>query len=348
MPTVIHELADAFLRRKQALAERGQAKTKLAGSDYFMPKSAKQDLANRLSVFEQGGLPELLKQGASEMYHNPIVNTAISLTPGAGDVQSGYEAVQSAKQGNWGEAGLNALGVLPFIPALGGMTKLAKNEKIINVPISQIEHGESAMPGGKLTWPGSKELIKEYANMPTEIPAIRAIPPDADNPLWMIEDGSHRYEAAKLRGMKEIPVIINEAPIDYRMAHTAPNREFGAQLHDLSAIYPEDIYSTKAAHYYGGGGDAAWRRMDNESVRIAQSFRGKPDADVTIYRAVPKDEKITAINPGDWVTINKDYARTHGESNLPEGYKIISQKVKAKDIWTNADSVHEYGYDPQL
>lgn len=268
MPTVIHELADAFLRRKQALAERGQAKTKLAGSDYFMPKSAKEDLNNRLSVFEQGGLPELLKQGASEMYYNPIVNTAISLTPGAGDVQSGYEAVQSAKEGNWGEAGLNALGVLPFVPALGGMTKLAK---------------------------GAEEVAT-----------------------------------------------------DYRMAHTAPNREFGAQLHDLSAIYPEDIYSSKAAHYYGGGGDAAWRQMDNNSVRIAQSFRGKPDADVTIYRAVPKDEKITAINPGDWVTINKDYARTHGESNLPEGYKIISQKVKAKDIWTNADSVHEYGYDPQL
>ena len=60
-------------------------------------------------MFEQGGLPELLKQGASEMYHNPIVNTAISLTPGAGDVQSGYEAVQSAKEGNWGEAGLNRI-----------------------------------------------------------------------------------------------------------------------------------------------------------------------------------------------------------------------------------------------
>ena len=155
MPTVIHELADAFLRRKQALAERGQAKTKLAGSDYFMPKSAKQDLANRLSVFEQGGLPELLKQGASEMYHNPIVNTAISLTPGAGDVQSGYEAVQSAKEGNWGEAGLNALGVLPFIPALGGIVspQVARELKTLRqLP----EHPEFAQavsntPGAQIT-----------------------------------------------------------------------------------------------------------------------------------------------------------------------------------------------------
>jgi hypothetical protein len=203
MPTVIHQLADAFLRRKEAAQRKS-----VFPEDSFMPKSSKQDLANRLSVFEQGGTPELLKQAGKEMYENPIVNTAISLTPGAGDIQSGYEAVNAAQKGNWGEAGLNALGVLPFVPALG--TALKKSEKIINVPISQIEHGESIMPGGKLTWPGSRELIKEYAEMPTEIPPIRALPPDADNPLWMVEDGSHRLEAAKLRGMKTIPVIVNE------------------------------------------------------------------------------------------------------------------------------------------
>lgn len=267
MASVFNELADAFVRRKQALSEGKRAKSVLPGSDYFMPKSAKEDLSNQLSVFEQGGLPGVLKEGAQKMYENPIVNTAIGLAPGAGDFQSGYEAWKSAQEGKYLEAGLNAIGVFPVIPALGGMTK----------------------------------------------------------------------------GVK----AVDEAETAYRMAHTAPNREFGAQLHDLSAIYPEDIYSSNAAHYYGGGGDAAWRKMDNDSVKIAQSFRGKPDADVTIYRAVPKDDKITAINPGDWVTINKDYARTHGESNLREGYKIISEKVKAKDIWTNADSVHEYGYDPQ-
>ena len=151
MPTVIHELADAFLRRKQALAERGQAKTKLAGSDYFMPKSAKEDLNNRLSVFEQGGLPELLKQGASEMYHNPIVNTAISLTPGAGDVQSGYEAVQSAKEGKWGEAGLNALGVLPFIPSMGMIGKTVWHgspHTFDKFDLSKIGTGEGAQAYG--------------------------------------------------------------------------------------------------------------------------------------------------------------------------------------------------------
>ena len=177
MPTVIHELADAFLRRKQALAERGQAKTKLAGSDYFMPKSAKEDLNNRLSVFEQGGLPELLKQGASEMYHNPIVNTAISLTPGAGDVQSGYEAVQSAKEGKWGEAGLNALGVLPFIPALGGIM-VGKSSKTWDAiaaaeAAKRLEAGEDAAQVYKETGyaiaPWDKQLRKEISDASAEM-----------------------------------------------------------------------------------------------------------------------------------------------------------------------------------
>lgn len=127
MPTVIHELADAFLRRKQALAERSQAKTKLAGSDYFMPKSAKQDLANRLSVFEQGGLPELLKQGASEMYHNPIVNTAIGAAPGASDLQAGYEFVKSLQEGRpWYETAAWGASALPGVPTFAGM--VAKND----------------------------------------------------------------------------------------------------------------------------------------------------------------------------------------------------------------------------
>ena len=27
-------------------------------------------------------------------------------------------------------------------------------------------------------------------------------------------------------------------------------------------------------------------------------------------------------------------------------YKIVSKKVKAKDIYTNGDSIHEWGFDP--
>lgn len=67
----------------------------------------------------------LLEQ-AMGVYDNPVVNTAIGMTPVVGDIQSGVEAIRSAMKGNYGEAALNAAGLLPFVPALGGVVKGAK------------------------------------------------------------------------------------------------------------------------------------------------------------------------------------------------------------------------------
>ena len=83
MPTVIHQLADAFLRRKEAAQRKS-----VFPEDSFMPKSSKQDLANRLSVFEQGGTTELLKQAGKEMYENPIVNATLSALPVSGELMA--------------------------------------------------------------------------------------------------------------------------------------------------------------------------------------------------------------------------------------------------------------------
>lgn len=58
-----------------------------------------------------------------------------------------------------------------------------------------------------------------------------------------------------------------------------------------------------------------------------------------------KKQKPLTINKGDWVTINKEYAKEHGE-NLLKDYKILSKTVKAKDIFTEGDSIQEWGYDP--
>lgn len=40
-----------------------------------------------------------------------------------GDVASGLLAIDDVRQGNYGDAALNALGVLPFVPAMGGIVK---------------------------------------------------------------------------------------------------------------------------------------------------------------------------------------------------------------------------------
>jgi hypothetical protein len=189
---------------------------------------------------------------------------------------------------------------------------------------------------------------------------------------------------------------------DYRGSHTAPDKTNGAPLHDLTGVYPDDIYSNKAARYYGDmGGDA----NDMVSVRLMQAYRNKPNAMVKIYRAVPdinkeidarikyynqlsayvdqyrfppikdrvasgefsdlgynkekyinklsndvsdlqaKKQKTIGINSGDWVTLNKNYAIEHGKSSLRGKYKIVSKSVAAKTLYTDANSVHEFGYD---
>jgi hypothetical protein len=130
---------------------------------------------------------------------------------------------------------------------------------------------------------------------------------------------------------------------DYKGTHTAPDKTSGAPLHNLTQIYPDDIYTPQAVRYYGdAGGDA----NDIESIRRMQFYRNKPDAKVKIYRAIPIINKDISINPGDWVTLNKNYAIQHGRSTLHGKYKIVSKIVSAKTLYTDANSVHEFGYDP--
>jgi hypothetical protein len=149
-----------------------------------------------------------------------------------------------------------------------------------------------------------------------------------------------------IKATEGMPVGMSIKDMSYRGQHTAPGPDFGAPLHDLTGggqMYPADVYSEKAAQYYGSGN----RKADVEAFNLAKQVRGNPDAEVTMYRAVPKNADISAINAGDWVTLSKDYAKGHGESALRGDYKILSQKVKAKDLWTNADSIQEFGYQPQ-
>lgn len=132
---------------------------------------------------------------------------------------------------------------------------------------------------------------------------------------------------------------------DYRMEHSAPNSkdEISQSVDNLSGLYPDDLYSNKGYQYYGSGYDS----MDRKAWEILKRVKGNPDAKVTIYRAYPKGTGGTITN-GDWVTIVRDYAVEHGEANLDGDYQIVSKDVKASEVFTNADSLLEQGYDNGL
>lgn len=131
---------------------------------------------------------------------------------------------------------------------------------------------------------------------------------------------------------------------DYRGYHKAPSKNFGAPLHDLTAIYPDDVYGPNGIRYYGYGNP----KLDNFSFMLIKAARNKPNMQVEIYRAVPDNlsSKEEVINVGDWVTINKRYAIMHGEGPLDGKYKILTKTVPAKSIYTNGDSILEWGYYP--
>lgn len=130
---------------------------------------------------------------------------------------------------------------------------------------------------------------------------------------------------------------------DYGGSHRAPGREYGASLDDPREMFGgDDIYSENAMRYFGHGDTA----MDRESIRAINAARGNPDAEITVYRAIPSDLEGAEINMGDWVTPSRRYAEIHGEGPLGGDYQIIEQKVRAGDLFTDGD-IHEWGYTPE-
>lgn len=136
-------------------------------------------------------------------------------------------------------------------------------------------------------------------------------------------------------------------PQPYHGEHSAPDRESGAPLYDvtLNGIYPADFYSANGFRYYADFGES--RDRSNYSGVVA--YHKRPRARVKIYRAVPKSlpRSSKTINKGDWVTISRAYAVEHGKNALNGEYSIVSKVVRAADIYTAGDSIYEWGYDPQ-
>jgi len=203
----------------------------------------------------------------------------------------------------------------------------------------------------------------------------------------------------------EVIQFLNEG---YRYEHSAPDRNGCGSIYNLSGCYPDDIYSHEAGRLYGDNLD---EYSDGYSLWVINQVRGRPNADIKIYRAVPdmnikldgeirnltrlinhylkfnffppgddyvhfildkyvgegdynkrreavfdwmtkererlkKGRVKLGINNGDWVTINKAYAINHGRTQLNNRYKILVKTVKAKHVYSNGDSIHEWGYDP--
>jgi len=132
-------------------------------------------------------------------------------------------------------------------------------------------------------------------------------------------------------------LIFNEDA--YTGEHESPDPDNGSPLYNLIGMYPADIYGPMGCPYYAG--DA------REAFYLAMGYKGRPNRTITVYRSVPKSLIRPKINPGDWVTTVRSYAKEHGESNLNNDFKIIKKTVYARDLYTEGNSLEEWGYYPQ-
>lgn len=126
---------------------------------------------------------------------------------------------------------------------------------------------------------------------------------------------------------------------DYMGEHKAPSSENGYPITDLNECYGDEVYSHQCERLFG-----TREGFDAESCSIIRSVKGEPNAKIKVYRAVPDSKNDVTIDEGNWVTISEKYAKAHGNSRLKGKYKIISKVVKAGDLYSECNSIHEWGY----
>jgi len=91
-------------------------------------------------------------------------------------------------------------------------------------------------------------------------------------------------------------------------------------------------YPTFESEFHKLGAKKYYEWLGNEEEKVKKSDQ--------------KVENISEINPGDWVTIVRNYAKEHGKDNLRNKYRILSKKVKASQVWFDGNSLNEAGYTP--
>lgn len=136
------------------------------------------------------------------------------------------------------------------------------------------------------------------------------------------------------------PGTLHEGPEDSERArrlNPAPNQ-------------PELPFTATQFFQHTAGVDDDYRMMHKapgpheSNERWDQHTGADPDDPVQIYRSV--QHGVHDINPGDWISINSEYAQQHGRHATDPGkdWPVLTASVPAKHIWTDLNDENEQGY----
>lgn len=158
-------------------------------------------------------------------------------------------------------------------------------------------------------------------------------------PPWECRDHRKQQRMSSATG-GELLGHFEAADADYHMTHRPGSEEYGAPFHDVEGMMQG--YHDRKPSLYDNHARAGEHWVSHESDEQLRRARGNPEADVNIYRALPREHR--EINSGDWVSSSANYARQHAESNLHTmPWAVIKSTVKAKHLHTEGD-MNEWGY----
>ena len=238
---------------------------------------------------------------------------------------------QNITQGNYLDAGLQALGgagdvmmaggtIIPPLAVIGTTLKAPRAARVAGQAVDAAKNVDEARAALEAS-PNDPVLKQQYLDL-------------------------RRQRDAELSQMSASEQL--ELDVSYRMDHQPRGpQDGGGRLDDITSggeLFADDVYSADGLRIYGNPNNA----FDRQSYAAIMAARGNPDAEITIYRAVPQD--VDQINPGDWVTLSPEYASVHAASGYgPDGQqagKVISQRVRVKDVYSDGNDLNEFGFFP--
>ena len=346
------------------------APSEVAASMYYMMETADRD----------GMLLENFTRGFSNFMTDPTTYVGLS-TIGIGMVgaQSGKqlssmafkEVLKNIVTARGGSAGM-VVGAESM--AYSMIDNTARQGVKINAgQQDELNPGESLLSlaagfilGNRLSaaLPGGIEAVKRGAGVVKDVASNLDVSGTVySNPVFALFDAAKKaYEATpndpklkaeflSARRDRDAAQSSDEVDTSYRMQHEAGGPDGAARLDDMTKggeVYPDDFYGPDGLKYYGNANSP----VDQESYKIISEVAGDPDATVTIYRAVPDDDGISTINPGDFVSLSRSYAEDHGSTGYgSDGQspgKVIEMDVRVSDIYNDGNSINEFGYFPDV
>ena len=150
-----------------------------------------------------------------------LLQTISNFPVGAGDIASGLLATQDLARGNYGQAALNSMGLLPLIPSMGAVIKgIDKTVMPAKESLSQVADANFMLgiPTGNKTV-NIKSLKGMMSSASDDMDKVNALANKISSPTGYIErlivdnsgnvlEGQHRLNALKKLGITNVPVTV--------------------------------------------------------------------------------------------------------------------------------------------